>query len=168
MKKGIITLLLIIGVFVQVSAQKNYKNYTYFLYTIAKNVQWPTSNNNKEFVIGVYGESELIPHLNEMASSKRINGKQIKVVKVNSASEIKDFNMLFVPEAKSNELFRFLGKVTSNSTLVITEKPGMGRKGSGVNFITQSGKLEFELNVAALKSANLKISSDLVRFAQVL
>lgn len=151
------------------SAQKNYKNYTYFIYTIAKNVQWPANMTSGDFVIGVYGNSDITEHIKSMAASKRIGGRKIKVVEFDKHTDIKGCNMIFVPEEKSNDLHMFLGRVTSQSILVITDKPGLGRRGSGVNFITNSsGKLEFELNVAALKSAKLKISSDLVRFAQVL
>lgn len=169
MKRTLLIIALVFTLGINLTmAQKNYKNYTYFLYTIAKNVQWPATQNNSEFVIGVYGDTDLMPHLKNMAASKRVGGKKIKIVKFDSYNEIKGVNMVFVPENKSNELHLFVNKATSQSILVVTEKPGLGKRGSGINFITNSGKLEFELNVAALKSANLKISSDLVRFAQVL
>ena len=169
MKRTLILLTIVALVSAKSFAQDNYKNYTYFLYTIAKNVQWPAEQSTGDFTIGVYGDTDLTPHLQSMASTKKISGRNIKIVKFNTISEIKGVNMLFVPENKSNELHQFVNKTTNASTLVVTEKPGMGKRGSGVNFVTNNtGKLGFELNTAALKSANLKISSDLVRFAEVL
>ncbi len=168
-KLFILSVLFTIGLGSELSAQTNYQNYIYFIYTIAKNTQWPANLASGDFVIGVYGDSELTSHLNKMASSKRISGRSIKVVKFNSVGEIKNCNMLFVPESKSNELHLFVGRATAASILVMTEQPGLAKRGSGVNFInTTSGKLGFELNVAAIKSAQLKISSDLIRFAEVL
>ncbi len=169
MKRTLFILTMVVLSAVNSIAQDNYKNYTYFLYTIAKNVQWPADHSNGDFVIGVYGDTNLMPHLQSMANSKKVSGRSIKIVKFNSIAEIKNCNMVFVPENKSNELYQFVNKVTNSSILVVTEKEGMAKKGSGVNFVTANdGKLGFELNSAALKSANLKVSSDLVRFAEVL
>lgn len=152
-----------------VKAQKNYKNYTYFIYTIAKKVQWPAEKSSGDFVIGVLGDTDLMPFLTDMSQSKRIGGRKIKIVRFSSHSEIKDCQMVFIPEHQSNNLYKFLNRVTSASILVVTESPGMGKRGSGINFISSgSGKLEFELNIAALKAANLKVSSDIVRFAKVI
>jgi YfiR/HmsC-like len=73
--------------------------------------------------------------------------------------------MLFVPSTLSGQLGEVLSKVGSKSTLVITEQPGLGAKGSDVNFIMKDGKLAFELNQTALTKHKLKASSELTRLA---
>jgi hypothetical protein len=78
---------------------------------------------------------------------------------------IKKCNILYVPSKKSGELTDVLTKVTGLSTLVITEDPGMGAKGSNINFIIKDGKLTFELNQSAFNKQNLKVSNELTRLA---
>jgi hypothetical protein len=40
----------------------------------------------------------------------------------------------------------------------VTEKEGLAKKGSGINFITVDGKLRYELNDAELDRRNIKLS----------
>jgi hypothetical protein len=49
-------------------------------------------------------------------------------------------------------------KLGSKSTLIVTEKEGLAKKGSGINFITVDGKLRYELNDAELDRRNIKLS----------
>jgi hypothetical protein len=49
--------------------------------------------------------------------------------------------------------------------LVITDKSGLGEKGSGINFKTVDNKLKFELNQKAIEASNLKVSGALSSMA---
>jgi hypothetical protein len=113
----------------------------------------------------VLGESALTEELNKMAQVKKVGERHIKVTKINSVSEIKKCNMLFVPSSKSAQLPEVLAKIGNQSILVITEEAGLGAKGSHVNFITKDGKLAFELNQTAINKQYLKVSNELTRLA---
>jgi hypothetical protein len=73
--------------------------------------------------------------------------------------------MLFIPAAQSAQFAAVTGKTANQSILVITEEPGLGAKGSDINFITKDGKLAFELNQGAASKHNLKISNALMGMA---
>ncbi|MFN7329218.1 MAG: YfiR family protein [Bacteroidota bacterium] len=49
--------------------------------------------------------------------------------------------------------------------MVITDRNGLGAKGSCINFKTVDDKLKFELNQAAIETSNLKVSSALTSMA---
>jgi len=55
--------------------------------------------------------------------------------------------------------------VKGKGTLVITDKNGLGAKGSGINFKMIDNKLKFELNQKALEASNLKVSGSLSSMA---
>jgi hypothetical protein len=61
-----------------------------------------------------------------------------------------------------------IAKVAGKPTMVITDKNGLGEKGSNINFKTVGGKLKFELNQAAFDKNKLKVSSQLVSMAIVI
>ena len=146
-------------------AAQNYQTYTLYMHGFAKFVLWPEDDKKTDFEIVVLGESPVTAELQKMAEKKKVGDRAIKVTKINSINEFISGHMLFVPTTLSGQLADVLSKVGKNSTLVITEQPGLGSKGSDVNFVMRDGKLAFELNQAAMTKHKLKASSELTRLA---
>lgn len=146
-------------------AAQNYQTYTLYMHGFAKFVLWPEDDKKTDFEIVVLGESPLTVELQKMAEKKKVGDRAIKVTKINSIAEFSKGHMLFVPSTLSSQLGEVLSKVGGKSTMVITEQPGLGAKGSDVNFVMKDGKLAFELNQAALTKHKLKASTELTRLA---
>jgi len=144
---------------------QNYKLHTVFIYSFTRYVIWPETYNQGEFEILVMGDSPIVDALQEMAQAKKVGDRTIKVTRINSPAEIRKCNILFVPASKSSQLSDVVTKVNGQSILVITEEPGLGAKGSVINFIMKEGKLAFELNQSAVARQNLKIANELSRLA---
>lgn len=143
---------------------QNYKLHTVFIYSFSRYVIWPDNYNQGEFEITVVGDSPIVAALQEMAKTKKVGDRAIKVNQVSSASEIKKCNIVFVPAGQSAALPDIMAKINNQSILVITEEPGLGAK-SGINFIMKEGKLAFELNQTTVGKQNLKIANELSRLA---
>lgn len=166
MRKVLFSAALIL--FCNLAYAQNYKQYTLFIYSFTKYIQWPEASNQGDFEIHILGESPLYDDLKTMAQLKKVGDRTIKLVKINSPAEIKKCNILFVPADKSDKLQEVLQKVNTQSILVITEQPGLGAQGSCVNFITKDNKLTFELNQAALNKQSLKASVEITRWATII
>ena len=76
-----------------------------------------------------------------------------------------DCAVLFIDKSKSNEFEAVNNKVKGKGTLVVTDRNGLGAKGSCINFKTVDDKLKFELNQKAIEATNLKVSSALTSMA---
>lgn len=144
---------------------QNYKMHTVFIFSFTRYIQWPDNYNAGDFEILVMGDSPIVDELKSMAQAKKVGDRAIKVTRINAPSEIRKCNILFIPASKSGQITEVMGKVTSQSILVVTEEPGLGAKGSNVNFIIKDGKLAFELNQGAASKQGLKISNELSRLA---
>lgn len=162
MKKSVLLVLLALNTLV-VNAQ-NYKLHTVFIYSFSRYVIWPDNYNHGDFEITVLGDSPIMSALEEMAKTKKVGERNIKVNQISSPTEIKKCNILFVPTGKSSELQEVMSRTVNQSILVITEEPGLGNK-SGINFIMKGGKLVFELNQTMVSRQNLKIANELSRLA---
>jgi hypothetical protein len=164
MKKTLLLLTLILAGAPGFSQSHKYQSV--FIYSFTRYVQWPEGYNQGDFEILVLGDCPILEELKAMATAKKVQGERnIKVTKINSPSEIRKCNMLYVPATKSNQLDGVIAKVNTQSILIITEEPGMGVKGSDINFIVKDGKLAFEINQAAVNKQNLKVSIELTRLA---
>ena len=135
------------------------------IYNFLKYIQWPGDQNTGEFVIGVLRDDDVYATLNTWYGNKERGGKKFIIKKFNSASEISNCQLLYIGDSGSNQFDEVLGKLGSNSTLTVTNKVGLGRKGSCINFRVMDGRLKFELNQDAMNKASLKTSSQLTAMA---
>ena len=150
------------------SFSQDYKFHSVFIYNFTKYIQWPSAYQSGDFVIAVLGNSEITENLQKMAAVKTVGSQKIVVKEISNVTEAGKCHILFVPDNKSNNLDEALVQYGSSPTLIITERAGMGKKGSGINFILQGGKWKFELNKPAIESTNLRVSSELTKLAIVI
>jgi hypothetical protein len=139
--------------------------YSMMVYNFTKYVQWPDHDASGEFVIGVIGNADVYKTLTGWYGGKPKGSKTYVIKKFASAAEITDCHVLFIDKAKSGEFEEVNNKVKGKGTLVITDKSGLGEKGSGINFKTVDNKLKFELNQKAIEASNLKVSGALSSMA---
>ena len=139
--------------------------YSMMVFNFTKYVQWPDHATTGEFVIGVVGNSDMYNTLNGWYGGKPRGSKTYIVKKFNSAAEVTDCHVIYIDNSKSSEFENVNTKLKGEGTLVITDKSGLGEKGSAINFKTVDNKLKFELNQKAIEASNLKVSGALSSMA---
>ena len=139
--------------------------YSMMVYNFTKYVQWPDHAAGGEFVIGVVGNTEIYNTLNGWYGGKPKGSKTYVIKKFNSAADVTDCHVLYIDKSRSNDFEAVNEKVKGKGTLVITDKNGLGEKGSAINFKMVNNKLKFELNQKAIEASNLKVSGALSSMA---
>lgn len=139
--------------------------YSMMVFNFTKYVQWPDHTATGEFVIGVIGNSDVFNTLNTWYGGKPKGSKTYVIKKFSHASELTECHVVFIDKTKSGEFESINEKVKGKGTLIITEKNGLGQKGSSINFRTIDNKLKFELNQKAIEASNLKVSGALSSMA---
>lgn len=134
------------------------------IYNFVKYIQWP-GDNSQDFVIGVIGNEEVYNTLKGWYDGKVRGNKKFVIKNFASADQVQDCHIIYVANEASGQFDQIKGKVDTKSTLLITDKPGLGKKGSGINFKTVNSKLAFELNQQVIEKSNLKVSSQLTAMA---
>jgi hypothetical protein len=161
--------LLMVGVLMAGNAMAQerpmHEVYSMMVFNFTKYVQWPDYSASGEFVIGVIGNTEVYNTLNTWYGGKPKGSKTYVIKKFSSSEEVSDCHVIFIDKSKSGEFDAVNTKVKGKGTLVITDKNGLGEKGSGINFKTIDNKLKFELNQKAIEASNLKVSGALSSMA---
>jgi hypothetical protein len=139
--------------------------YSMMVFNFVKYVQWPADDNNKEFVIGVIGNNNIYNTITTWYGGKTKGTKTYVIKKFNNASEVTDCQVIFIDRSKSGEFDAINNKVKGKGTLVVTDRSGLGSKGSCINFKTVDEKLRFELNQQAIEASNLKVAGALTSIA---
>ena len=130
-----------------------------------KYVHWPPTATSGDFVIGVIGDKNVYNTLTQWYGTKSKGAQKIIIKQFKSVAELTDCHVLYVARSKSGSFGDLKVALKGKPTLLITDKMGMGKKGSGINFKTVESKLKFELNQEAIASANLKVASQLTGMA---
>lgn len=138
--------------------------YSMMMFNFIKYVQWPEEGSN-EFVIGIVGNADILNTMNTYYKGNKIGNKTLVVRKIQSPSDADGCHVVFIDKTKSGEFDSYKNRVSGKSTLVITDKNGLGERGSGINFKVVNSKLKFELNQKAIEGANLKVANSLSSMA---
>lgn len=136
-----------------------------FIYNFTRLIEWPSDYKSGEFIIGVYGSSEVFNEVKNFCNGKMVGTQPITVKKFGTIDEIGKCHMLFVAYNKTKEIAPITSKIGGNKTLIISERKGALEDGSAINFVINEDKLKFELKASNGTKYGLKIHSNLESMA---
>lgn len=132
-----------------------------YIYNFAKLIDWPSANKEGNFIIGVYGTTNVYKELINKYSTKRIGTQDIEIRKLSDSPDVGSVHVLFVAHSNSKDLKAILNNLEFEPVLVITEMEGAINTGSVINFLVIDNNLKFELNVSEAKNRQLIVGSRL-------
>lgn len=132
-----------------------------YIFNFLKYFEWPVNSQSGDFIIGVYGNDDIISHLETIAMKKKLGYQNIVVTVFKSVSDIKPCQLIYIPSSKSGDFQQIASKVLSPSTLVICDDVGLIKQGTAISFFDESGELKFEISKSNIEKTNLKINSNL-------
>lgn len=156
------------------ASAKEYQVKAAYLTHFLKFIQWPEPPpSSRSAAICIIGEDPFGSDLNELMKGERINGRPVEVKRVSRMEDTRACMILFVSQSERERvpsLVRFVrGKHAGDvGTLLVGDSPDFAEKGGAIQFITESGKIRFIVNLEAAEAAGLKISSRMLALAKVL
>ncbi|GEM_PF-653583 len=108
------------------------------------------------------GKSDIFLSLN----NKIVRKRKLKVVRCSNEKETGNCHILFVPSMDKNFTRKILSSVKNRSVLTVGEMEGFIQMGGIINFFKEKKRLQFEVNMDALRRSGLKLSSQLLRSAK--
>ena len=143
------------------AAQTKYDYHAVFIYNFSKYIEWPEDKVGNSFVIGVFGDSPLQSILTQLVDQRKIGNNPITVRRLRNPAEVASCHIVFFSAGTNRDFEASKPIAQSKGVLTVTESPGMGRKGAGINFIIVEGKLKFEINRQTLTDSHLNASGQL-------
>jgi len=137
-----------------------------YIYNLAKFVEWPPPSDapsDAPIVFGVMGRGALAAALEMTVYGKTIQGRPVRVRLVGSVLELKPCHLLFIGLAGgTGDVARAAAQA---GVLTVGEGEDFVRSGGMVNLIPYRERVRFQINLSAVESAGLRISSKLLRLA---
>jgi hypothetical protein len=133
-----------------------------YLFNFSKYIKWPVES--KTFVIGIYGQADILAELQRLLSAKKAGGKVILLKEITSVDELSECHIIYLPESNSRSLALVKETVADKSILIVTEED-LIKKGATISFVVEDDRLKFKLKQTALSRAALTASEGLLRLA---
>lgn len=141
---------------------REYQLKTAYLFHFAELAEWPTPT---PVTICLQGDSPLRAYL-PVLSGLQIDGRTVHVLLAENPP-IQHCQILFLSDlsALSQTL---LDQAKNNHVLLVSDIEDFARQGGMIEFTLRDNKLKLVVNLSAVKRAGLKLSSKLLRMAEIL
>jgi hypothetical protein len=147
------------------SAPYEYDVKAVFLYNFTRYIQWPEALEPEGLTIVVFGESAIVPPLQEIARKAVPTQTPIVVRQCLEIGRIGRPRVLFIARSAVPQIAWVLESVRGTDVLTIGESEGLAARGVAINFVEREGTVKFEMNERSLKEAGIKVSSQLLKLA---
>lgn len=133
-----------------------------YLFNFAKYITWP--QESEEFIIGIYGESEILDELQSILGEKKAGGRVIVIRVITSVDQVDGCRIVYLPGSNTKNLSVLKEAIGHKSILVVTEED-LIRRGASISFVVEDDRLRFKLKTKSLSDAGLKASNGLLKLA---
>jgi len=142
-----------------------------FIYNFTQFIEWPAdsfASPDAPFIVGVAGIDPFNGALDQAFADKVVGSRKVVVKYFNSIAVIEPCQVLFISNSEERTLDHvFRRQLGTAATLTVGEFNSLLTTGGSVRFFSEGNKIRFEINLAAVDRARLKISSKLLKLAKV-
>ncbi|MBC8097759.1 MAG: YfiR family protein [Akkermansiaceae bacterium] len=150
------------------SSVKEYQVKAAFVYNFMKFVEWPAKrfdHTNSPLIIAVAGKSPMFDTLALAIKGRRMNGRELLLKQVATPEAARAAHVLFVAAGQDEQLDGWLREMAGSSVLTVGESETFGKRGGMINFLLESDKVRFEINLDSANGEGLQISAQLLKLA---
>jgi hypothetical protein len=138
-----------------------------FLYNFVKYAEWPASPEPlSPIVIAVIGEDPFGSALDDAVRDRVVRSRPLVVVRYSSLRNVKPCHVAFVSASEAGHAKEAVQALARYSALVVGDTQELAQAGAVINFVTDGGKVRFDVNQAAARHSGIVVSSQLLKLAR--
>lgn len=160
-------LLLTAGLCFQLHAQNSADQVkAVFLFNFTQFVNWPPSGFSSPaspFVIGILGNDPFGSYLDKVVEGEKVDSHPVVVQRYSDIDDVKNCQILF-----TNRSYSAIKDLRNRSILTVGDENDFAADGGIIRFFIVNNKIRLQINLKAARTANIDISSKLLRLADVI
>ena len=149
---------------------REYQLKAIFLYNFSQFVEWPAasfSSDQAPMVIGIVGKDPFGFYLEEAISGEKMNGHPLVIQRYANIDEIGACHILFINLPDTQKRTQAINAVKDKSVLTVSDALDFLEHEGMIRFFMRQGKLKLQVNLETIKTANLEVSSKLLRLVEI-
>jgi hypothetical protein len=140
-----------------------------FLYNFAKFVDWPGedfANDESPIILCILGKDPF-GELLESIEGKTVKGRRLMIKRLEEIEDLERCHILFISKSEKKNLTQVFDKLAGWSVLTVSDMESFAQRGGIIGLVTEEKKIRFQINVEAAQHRRVKISSKLLKLAQI-
>jgi len=132
-------------------------------------IEWPAAafeRADAALQIGVLGAPVLVDELALLVVGRNAQGRPVQVRRLRAGEPLSELQVLFVGRGEAGRLPALQAAARERAVLIVSEVEEAPPRGSGINFIVVDDKVRFDIDVAIIERAGLRISARLLTVAR--
>lgn len=143
-----------------------------YLYNFAKFVEWPAdvfASKNSPITLCIVGSHPFGQALDTIID-KTIRDRRLKVRNLSHNRAVAHHNchILYINDSEKEHVEELLAATAYSPVLTISDIRGFADAGGMIGLVKIGQRIRFEINVLAVRQANLDISSQLLKLARII
>src|SRR5262249_20897545 len=150
----------------QSAAVPEYRVKATFLFQFTQFVDWPAqafTSASAPLVIGILGQDPFGSFLDETIRDEKANDHPLAVERYERLEDVRGCHGLVVSRPETGRISDIASALKGRSVLIVGDAEHFADRGGTIQFVTEEKKIRLRINLGAAKSANLTISSKLLR-----
>ncbi|HEY5748717.1 MAG TPA: YfiR family protein [Chryseolinea sp.] len=150
---------------------KEYQVKAVFLYNFTQFIEWPPEafpQPDAPLVIGILGPDPFGKYLDETVQGEKINGHPLVVHRFRTLAEIGHCQILFISTDEKNQWKQIFEYAKAQHVLTVGDVTNFQKQGGMIRFFPEENKIRIRINLTSVKNADLKVSSKLLRLAEII
>ena len=142
--------------------------YAAFLTKFPHFVEWASHAQEEEQLqirIGSIGDESFSEQTIRSIKAQKFNGKPIQFVRLKTADDIQNVEMLFIHESQDRRVRHIIEAIRGQGILTFGAMPQFCEQGGMISFVTKGGKTRFKINLKRVSEERIKISTKILRMA---
>jgi hypothetical protein len=137
-----------------------------YLYHFASFAEWPeAAAPQAEVLLCVVGDSAVGAELRRLDGQDIGDGRLLKIIPVPHEALAGQCRMAYLGADAAQD--RLLAQLRGLPLLSVSDQPGFARQGGMIELYLQDDKVRMRINLGAVRAAGLKLSSKLLRLADI-
>ncbi len=141
-----------------------------YLYYFSTFLDWPPeafSGPGEPLIIGVLGEDPFGEILDETVRGKTVNSRRLIVKRYHSVNDARGSHILFIGSSEQERLPSVLKALDGTAILTVGEIERFAYLGGQIGFHIEDRRVRFDINVAAVERARIKMSAQLMKLGRI-
>jgi len=141
-----------------------------FIYKFALYTEWPAHafQDDAAPLIMCVPDTQEMRDAFETIQAKKVNGRQVHVIYLRNGTMPPACHVLFFDASQDDrEIAHILAATAPTGVLTVGESPDFCKRGGIIKLYKESKRIRFEINPAAAKRSQLKLSAHLMKLAKI-
>jgi len=137
-----------------------------YVFKFSQFITWPgKAQARPSFDICVLGDDPFAPYLDRTIRGETVDGKTVMDRHIARPQDAQGCSILYISRSEAFHLRQILIDTREWPVLTVSDIDNFVNQGGMIQFVLQSGRVRFEVNLAPATQAGLALSSELLKVA---